>query len=227
MKGRPGFITWTGLAVVFAAAAVLSFSALAELAEMVGMSSQAGMAVPRLHRRGCRRVDGGVAITAAQPGRGTIRPPTHLGIARLDRRRERSPPGPGGSGHGPAMVGGSAGRRHPAWGGGCGRARGGAGRPRGRQLRVGTRSPDDGRRPSRRRPIRCPAAGRTGLPSSSPRARADAGWRRSWGSPSTGPAPCSRRTELEADDGRRTGTSARRPEHPLISRHSSSPAHPG
>jgi hypothetical protein len=30
-----------------------------------------------------------------------FRPPTHLGSARLDRRRERNSPGLGGSGHGP------------------------------------------------------------------------------------------------------------------------------
>jgi hypothetical protein len=58
VKGRPGFITWIGLAVVFAAAAVLSFSALAELAAMVGMSHRLTWLFPVC-------TDAGVAVSTA------------------------------------------------------------------------------------------------------------------------------------------------------------------
>ena len=58
MKGRPGFITWIGLAIVFAAAAVLSFSALAELAAMVGMSHRLTWLFPVC-------TDAGVAVSTA------------------------------------------------------------------------------------------------------------------------------------------------------------------
>jgi hypothetical protein len=58
VKGRPGFITWIGLAVVFAAAAVLSFSALAELAAMVGMSRRLTWLFPVC-------TDAGVAVSTA------------------------------------------------------------------------------------------------------------------------------------------------------------------
>ena len=58
MNGRPGFITWTGLAIVFAAAAVLSFSALAELAAMVGMSRKLTWLFPVC-------TDAGVAVSTA------------------------------------------------------------------------------------------------------------------------------------------------------------------
>jgi hypothetical protein len=58
MNGRPGFITWIGLAVVFAAAAVLSFSALAELAGMVGMSHRLTWLFPVC-------TDAGVAVSTA------------------------------------------------------------------------------------------------------------------------------------------------------------------
>ena len=58
MKGRPGLITWTGLAVVFVAAAVLSFSALAELAAMVGMSRKLTWLFPVC-------TDSGVAVSTA------------------------------------------------------------------------------------------------------------------------------------------------------------------
>ena len=105
VKGRPGFITWIGLAVVVRCGCRALVFRVGRARRNGRHVPQADVAVPRLHRRGRRRVDGGVAIPAAQPGRGTIRPPTHLGIARLDRRRERSPPGPGGSGHGPAHGG--------------------------------------------------------------------------------------------------------------------------
>lgn len=37
---RPGLVTWAGLAVVLVAAAILSFSALSDLAELVGRSHQ-------------------------------------------------------------------------------------------------------------------------------------------------------------------------------------------
>jgi len=58
VKGRPGIITWIGLAVVFVAAAVLSFSALAELAEMVGMSRRLTWLFPVC-------TDAGVAVSTA------------------------------------------------------------------------------------------------------------------------------------------------------------------
>jgi hypothetical protein len=58
VKGHPGFITWIGLAVVFAAAAVLSFSALAELAGMVGMSRRLVWLFPVC-------TDAGVAVSTA------------------------------------------------------------------------------------------------------------------------------------------------------------------
>jgi len=58
VKGQPGFITWMGLAVVFAAAAVLSFSALAELSGMVGMSRRLVWLFPVC-------TDAGVAVSTA------------------------------------------------------------------------------------------------------------------------------------------------------------------
>ena len=58
MKGHRSFVTWLGLAVVLAAAAVLSFSALAELAAMVGMSRRLVWLFPVC-------TDAGVAVSTA------------------------------------------------------------------------------------------------------------------------------------------------------------------
>jgi hypothetical protein len=58
MKGHRGFVTWLGLAVVLGAAAVLSFSALAELAVMVGMSRALAWLFPVC-------TDAGVAVSTA------------------------------------------------------------------------------------------------------------------------------------------------------------------
>jgi Protein of unknown function (DUF2637) len=58
MRGRPGFVTWAGLAVVFAAAAMLSFSALAELAKMVGVPPGLAWLLPIC-------TDAGVAVSTA------------------------------------------------------------------------------------------------------------------------------------------------------------------
>jgi hypothetical protein len=58
MKGHRGFVTWIGLSVVLAAAAVLSFSALAELAAMVGMSRRLVWLFPVC-------TDAGVAVSTA------------------------------------------------------------------------------------------------------------------------------------------------------------------
>jgi hypothetical protein len=58
MKGHRGFVTWIGLSIVLAAAAVLSFSALAELAAMVGMSRTLAWLFPVC-------TDAGVAVSTA------------------------------------------------------------------------------------------------------------------------------------------------------------------
>jgi Protein of unknown function (DUF2637) len=58
MKGHRGFVTWIGLSVVLAAAAVLSFSALAELAALVGMSRRLAWLFPVC-------TDAGVAVSTA------------------------------------------------------------------------------------------------------------------------------------------------------------------
>jgi hypothetical protein len=58
MKGPRGVVTWIGLSVVLAAAAVLSFSALAELAAMVGMSRTLAWLFPVC-------TDAGVAVSTA------------------------------------------------------------------------------------------------------------------------------------------------------------------
>jgi hypothetical protein len=61
MTGHRGFVTWLGLSVVLAAAAVLSFSALAELAAMVGMSRRLVWLFPVC-------TDAGVAVSTAEVG---------------------------------------------------------------------------------------------------------------------------------------------------------------
>jgi hypothetical protein len=58
MTGHRGYVTWIGLSVVLAAAAVLSFSALAELAAMVGMSHKLAWLFPVC-------TDAGVAVSTA------------------------------------------------------------------------------------------------------------------------------------------------------------------